>query len=171
MFKKTPVSASQPSGSHWLPKASALLLWTGAAASAAAWGLAFWPADPRPLAPSVGLQVTQPVALQAADIGKVLGLSSASETSLSPAAPEISSRLALIGIAKSGVNQSVALIAVDGQAAKPFARGTEVVPGLLLQTVTLQQAQLGARIDGPAQLQLSMPVRPEPATGVLASKP
>jgi general secretion pathway protein C len=75
--------------------------------------------------------------------------------------------LALIGIAKSGVNQSVALIAVDGQAAKPFARGTEVLPGLLLQTVTLQQAQLGARIDGPAQLQLSMPVRPEPATGVL----
>jgi hypothetical protein len=56
--------------------------------------------------------------------------------------------LALLGIAKRGKEFS-ALIAVDGQAAKPYAKGAEVLPGLVLQSVSLQQAHLGASLGGP----------------------
>jgi hypothetical protein len=83
-----------------------------------------------------------------------------------PASPSLVSRLALLGIAKSGKEFS-ALIAVDGQAAKPFAKGTEVLPGLVLQSVNLQQAHLGASLGGPVQLSLDMPKRAEPARGVV----
>lgn len=165
------MSATAQSGSPGLRKLITALIWGAAAASAVAWGLAFWPGDGRPLAPSVSQGVvTATAGIQVPDIGKVLGVNRA-VSSQAPAAPELASRLALIGIAKSGVNQSVALIAVDGQAAKPFARGAEVLPGVVLQNVSLQQAVLGADINGPVQLQLSMPLRPEPATGLLPSKP
>jgi hypothetical protein len=83
-----------------------------------------------------------------------------------PASPSLVSRLALLGIAKSGKEFS-ALIAVDGQAAKPFAKGTEVLPGLVLQSVNLHQAHLGASLGGPVQLSLDMPKRAEPARGVV----
>lgn len=99
------------------------------------------------------------------ELGKVLGAGNfvASE----PAAPSLVSRLALIGIAKSGADMT-ALIAIDGQAAKPFAKGTEVLPGLVLQSVSLQQANLGASTSSPVQLSLDMPKRNEPARGVIA---
>jgi hypothetical protein len=100
-----------------------------------------------------------------ANLGKVLGAVSVSAVA-EPAAPSLVSRLALLGIAKSGKEFS-ALIAVDGQAAKPFAKGTEVLPGLVLQSVNLQQAHLGASLGGPVQLSLDMPKRAEPARGVV----
>ena len=56
---------------------------------------------------------------------------------------------------------------MDGQAAKPFAKGAEVLPGLVLQNVSLQQASLGASISSAAQIQLDMPKRAEPARGVI----
>jgi hypothetical protein len=74
--------------------------------------------------------------------------------------------LVLVGIAKRGQEIS-AIIAVDGQAAKPFAKGREVLPGLVLQSVSLQQAQLGSSVGGPSQLSLEMPKRSEPATGMV----
>jgi len=167
MLQKSAFTATPTAWSHWLSGLSATVLWGAAAASAVAWGLAFWPGDGKPLAPNITMDATPSGSLPAGEIGKVLGATLAGASSPAVAAPEISSRLALVGIAKSGAKQSLALIAVDGQAAKPFARGAEVLPGLLLQSVTLQQAQLGASMDGPAVLQLNMPVRPEPATGVL----
>ena len=171
MFNQSPVFVSAQKGWTGLSGLSAALLWAAAAASAVAWGLEFWPGDGKPLAPSVSqLANTAPAGPQATDIGKVLGANQA-VTAPAPAAPDLASRLALIGIAKSGDHQSVALIAVDGQAAKPFARGAEVLPGLVLQNVNMQQALLGAGIHGPAQLQLSMPLRPAPATGVMPNKP
>jgi hypothetical protein len=98
-------------------------------------------------------------------LGKVLGAVSVSAVA-EPAAPSLVSRLALLGIAKRGKEFS-ALIAVDGQAAKPFAKGAEVLPGLVLQSVNLQQAHLGASLGGPVQLSLDMPKRAEPARGVV----
>ncbi len=166
MLQKSALNTSPAAWSRWLSGLSATVLWGAAAASAVAWGLAFWPGDGKPLASNVSMDATPSGSLPAGDIGQVLGAKHAGAAPQA-AAPELSSRMVLIGIAKSGAKQSLALIAVDGQAAKPFARGAEVLPGLLLQSVTLQQAQLGASMDGPAVLQLNMPVRPEPATGVL----
>ena len=177
----------------WAAPAASFLVWAAATASLVAWGLAFWPGDGRPLANSVSMDTASNRAgvsnanLAAAgkgivantsslgsasssadtstgDLGKVLGASTAVQ--VEPAAPSLVSRLALLGIAKSGKEFS-ALIAVDGQAAKPFAKGAEVLPGLVLQNVSLQQASLGASISSPAQIQLDMPKRAEPARGVV----
>ena len=163
----------------WAAPATSFLVWAAATASLVAWGLAFWPGDGRPLANSVSMDTASnragvsnanmPAAgngmaanTSTADLGKVLGASTAVQ--VEPAAPSLVSRLALLGIAKRG-NAFSALIAVDGQAAKPFAKGAEVLPGLVLQNVSLQQASLGASISSPAQILLDMPKRAEPARG------
>lgn len=162
----------------WAAPAASFLVWAAATASLVAWGLAFWPNDGRPLANSVSMETASNRAgaltsnlgspsqtdAPTANLGKVLGASTM--VAAEPASPSLVSRLALLGIAKSGKEFS-ALIAVDGQAAKPFAKGTEVLPGLVLQSVNLQQAHLGASLGGPVQLSLDMPKRAEPARGVV----
>lgn len=162
----------------WAAPAASFLVWAAATASLVAWGLAFWPNDGRPLANSVSMETASNRAgaltsnlgspsqtdAPTANLGKVLGASTM--VAAEPASPSLVSRLALLGIAKRGKEFS-ALIAVDGQAAKPFAKGTEVLPGLVLQSVNLQQAHLGASLGGPVQLSLDMPKRAEPARGVV----
>lgn len=162
----------------WAAPAASFLVWAAATASLVAWGLAFWPNDGRPLANSVSMETASNRAgaltfnlgspsqtdAPTANLGKVLGASTM--VAAEPASPSLVSRLALLGIAKSGKEFS-ALIAVDGQAAKPYAKGTEVLPGLVLQSVNLQQAHLGASLGGPVQLSLDMPKRAEPARGVV----
>ena len=56
--------------------------------------------------------------------------------------------------------RGAALIAVDGQAARPFRLGAEVAAGLVLQVVTAQQVRLGADINGPVSVTLEMPSKP-----------
>ena len=162
----------------WAAPAASFLVWAAATASLVAWGLAFWPNDGRPLANSVSMETASNRAgaltsnlgspsqtdAPTANLGKVLGASTM--VAAEPASPSLVSRLALLGIAKRGKEFS-ALIAVDGQAAKPYAKGTAVLPGLVLQSVSLQQASLGASISSPAQIQLDMPKRAEPARGVV----
>ena len=162
----------------WAAPAASFLVWAAATASLVAWGLAFWPNDGRPLANSVSMETASNRAgaltsnlgspsqtdAPTANLGKVLGASTM--VAAEPASPSLVSRLALLGIAKRGKEFS-ALIAVDGQAAKPYAKGTEVLPGLVLQSVNLQQAHLGASLGGPVQLSLDMPKRAEPARGVV----
>ena len=187
VFNRTSTSSS------WAAPTASLLVWAAATASLVAWGLAFWPGDGRPLANNVSMDTASNRAgvsntnmaaagkgiaantsslgsasssadTSTADLGKVLGASTAVQ--VEPAAPSLVSRLALLGIAKRGKEFS-ALIAVDGQAAKPFAKGAEVLPGLVLQNVSLQQASLGASISSAAQIQLDMPKRAEPARGMV----
>lgn len=144
------------------PALASLMLWGLAAASFTGWALALWPADQRPVAvvamaaPSAG-----DLTGLKADISKVLG----SQPEVLAQAPALASRLSLWGVARAGDQQAVALISVDGQPAKQVSRGAEVLPGLLLQSVTLEQAVLGATPQGPAALLLPMPKRPEPVPG------
>lgn len=163
---QNPISNLSLNQRSWAAPTAGFLLWAAASASLVAWGLAFWPHDGQPLASSVamGQSVAANTALSAGDLGKVLGASTT--LAAEPAAPSLVSRLVLVGVAKSGSEIS-ALIAIDGQAAKPFAKGAEVLPGLVLQSVSLQQAQLGAGIGGSAQLSLDMPKRAEPARGMV----
>ena len=162
-MRQNTTSNSPWSWSQTTPALASFVVWGAVSASLVAWGLAFWPANQQPLAPSLASAVL-PTPMQAAELGKVLGMNSQSEASTEKAAPSTASRLSLIGVAKSGARDMVALIAVDGQAAKPIARGAEVLPGLVLQSVSLEQASLGAALNAPAQLQLEMPKRAVPAT-------
>ena len=144
------------------PALLSFTLWALAAASFTGWGLAMWPVDQRPVAAvaeayesSTGLEALQP------DISKLLGRQDQAVVS----APALASRLSLLGVAKAGDSDAVALISVDGQPVKPVLRGAEVLPGLRLQSVTLEQAMLGASLRGPASLVLTMPKRAEPVSG------
>jgi hypothetical protein len=148
----------------WAAPIASFVVWGAATASVVAWGLAFWPHDGQPLAPSVVMEQVAPLGAHPADLGRVLG--AGHSVGADPVAPSLLSRLALLGIAKRGADMA-ALIAVDGQAAKPFAKGAEVLPGLVLQSVSLQQANLGASPSGPVQLRLEMPKRAEPARAVV----
>ena len=144
------------------PALASFALWALAAGSFTGWALALWPTDQRPVAV---VAMAAPAAADMpglkADISKVLGR----QPEAMAQAPALASRLSLLGVARAGDNQAVALISVDGQPVKPVLRGAEVLPGLLLQSVPLEEAVLGVTPQGPAALVLPMPKRPEPASG------
>ena len=64
-----------------------------------------------------------------------------------------------VDIAPTLATACAALIAVDGQPAKPFRVGAVVDEGLVLQSLHPRQARLGASVDGPATLTLDMPAK------------
>ena len=159
MFKN---QLSQPisSGTTWLPALVTTLVWAALGLSALAWGLAVWPKDGKPLADSVAApQAASSVVVQAADIAKVLGDSSAPAASSEANAPAVL-RLSLLGVAMAAKGNEIALISVDGQAPKPFHVGATVSAGLVLQAVTPTQALLGAALKSPTLSTLEIPKRP-----------
>ena len=144
------------------PALASFALWALAAGSFTGWALALWPTDQRPVAVvAMAAPAAADMSGLKADISKVLGR----QPEAMAQAPALASRLSLLGVARAGDNQAVALISVDGQPVKPVLRGAEVLPGLLLQSVTLEEAVLGATPQGPAALVLPMPKRPEPVSG------
>ena len=148
------------SGTTWLPALVTTLVWAALGLSALAWGLASWPKDDKPLADSVAASPAAISAVvQAADIAKVLGDSSAPAPS-SEANTPAALRLSLLGVAMAAKGNAIALISVDGQAPKPFHVGATVSSGLVLQAVTPTQALLGAAIKSPTLSTLELPKRP-----------
>ncbi len=144
------------------PVLASFALWALAAGSFTGWALALWPTDQRPVAVvAMAAPAAADMSGLKADISKVLGR----QPEAMAEAPSLASRLSLLGVARAGDNQAVALISVDGQPVKPVLRGAEVLPGLLLQSVTLEEAVLGVTPQGPAALVLPMPKRPEPVSG------
>ena len=144
------------------PALASFALWALAAGSFTGWALALWPTDQRPVAVvAMAAPAAADMSGLKADLSKVLGR----QPEAMAQAPALASRLSLLGVARAGDNQAVALISVDGQPVKPVLRGAEVLPGLLLQSVTLEEAVLGVTPQGPAALVLPMPKRPEPVSG------
>ena len=137
-------------------------LWSLVAASVTAWSLSLGSSDQRPvvsasLPPDSGFFN----AVSADDIARLLGYRAADAVALQAQVPDpLASRLKLLGVAKAGSIRAVALIAVDGQAAKPVKRGEEVLPGWVLQSVESDQAVLGSGMQTPPALVLPMPKRP-----------
>jgi general secretion pathway protein C len=99
--------------------------------------------------------------LSADGFAHLLGYRATDAVAMQPeSADPLASRLKLWGVAKAGSSRAVALIAVDGQAAKPVRRGEEVLPGWVLQSVEPDQAALGSGMQTPPSLVLPMPKRP-----------
>ena len=75
------------------------------------------------------------------------------------AAPQASlaSRFALSGVVAGAPGGGAALIAVDGNPAKPFRVGGVIEEGLVLQSASARQATLGQSRDSPALVTLDMP--------------
>ncbi|MBY0455495.1 MAG: general secretion pathway protein C [Burkholderiaceae bacterium] len=143
------------SESRWAVRLTTLALWALAAASAVYWGL-------RLSAPSAGLAVSAaaaaPVAPDAQAVARLLGVGPAVAMPTAPVA-SAGSRFALLGVLSGrSSGGGAALIAIDGQPAKPFRVGAVVDAGLVLLALEPRQARLGAA-GGPASLTLEMPPR------------
>jgi general secretion pathway protein C len=134
-----------------LPAVS-LLVWGAVAFSAVTWSLRWY-------APSANLShATAAQSLPELDV-------SAAARSLGAfpvqavAAPTLASRFQLQGVMVGGPNAGAALIAVDGQAAKPYRVGAVVTDGLVLQSTLGRRVNLGPAMDGPQTLVLELPAK------------
>jgi general secretion pathway protein C len=66
------------------------------------------------------------------------------------------SRFVLTGVVADKAQSGAALIALDGQASKPYRVGATVADGLVLQSVSARRAVLATALNAPASLTLEM---------------
>lgn len=142
-------------GQRWGVRLSTLLLWALAAASLVYWGLRLSSAPAGLAVPAVA---SAPPAPDAQALARLLGALPAQAA----AVPQVSSaspgRLVLVGVlAGQRSGGGAALIAVDGQPAKPFRVGKVIDGGLVLQSLGTREARLGASKDAPTTLTLELP--------------
>jgi general secretion pathway protein C len=149
---------------------SAFVIWSLVAATAVFWVLRFAASPPR--VPAYAVAVGNSVAVRG-DLGRLFGVAPRA-IGLAQAAPEAPSRFKLIGVmaprgaeAQSAPGNGVALIAVDGKPAKPFAVGAPLDGNLVLQSVGMRTASLGPA-QGARSVLLELPALPPPNSGVLA---
>jgi general secretion pathway protein C len=139
---------------RWTVYGSTFLLWALLAASAVYWGMKLSSAAAPPPAPAAprAAPVVDPVA-----VARLLGAgpSTAAPAEAAPAA----SRFALLGVVANASSGAAALITVDGRPARPFRVGTQIEPGLVLQSVDTRHAKLGPDANGPATVTLELPQR------------
>jgi len=148
---------------------SAFVIWSLLAATAVFWALrlAASPAVVPPYAVAVGNSVAV-----RGDLSRLFGATQRA-TVATPGAPEAPSRFKLIGVmaprpgaAQAEPGYGVALIAVDGKPAKPYAVGARVDSDLVLQSVGLRTASIGPA-QGARSVLLELPALAPPNSGVL----
>ena len=142
---------------RWSVRLATLALWALALASTVYWGLRLSAA---PASLAVAAVAPAPPAPDAQALARLLGAVPATVAAASQAAPG-PGRLVLLGVlAGQHSGAGAALIAVDGQPARPFRVGAVVVEGeLVLQSLGRREARLGASPGGPATLTLELPAR------------
>jgi general secretion pathway protein C len=146
---------------------AAFVAWAVVAASLAFWALRLL-ARPLPVPPQA-----LPVSMDQAVRGDVLKLFPAAPAPVA-LEPQLASRFQLVGViaspAGSTVGGGVALIAVDGQPARPFRVGARVDGPHVLQSVSSRGAEIGPP-GGAAAATLAAPTLPPPNTGTLPPPP
>lgn len=152
-----------------LARISAFVIWSLVAASAVFWALRLAASPPQvpPYAVAVGTSV-----VVRGDLGRLFGVPQRTAAAAQPAA-EAPSRFRLMGVmapraaaAQAEPGSGIALIAVDGKPAKPYAVGARLDSDLVLQSVGLRTASLGPA-QGARSVLLELPALPPPNSGVL----
>lgn len=140
---------------RWSVRLSTLVLWALALASVVYWGLRLSAA---PTGLAVSVVAPAPPAPDAQALARLLG-ALPSQTAAAPPVSAGPGRLVLVGVlAGQRSGGGAALIAVDGQPAKPFRVGAVVVDGeLVLQSLRPREARLGASRSGATTLTLELP--------------
>jgi general secretion pathway protein C len=154
-----------------LARLSAFVIWALVAATAVFWGLRL--SVRAPAAPPHTIALGETAAVRG-DLTRLLGAAPTAVAAVSGTVqPEAASRFRLIGVmaprpaaAAAGRLQGVALIAVDGKPPKAYAVGARLDGELMLQSVSLRSASIGAGKGQPTLL-LELPPLPPPATGTL----
>lgn len=153
----------------WTLRLITALLWALAAASAVYWALRIGGTGsaivmPEPTTPAASGDAS---ARQAA-IARFLGATDSAATSAINT--RANSRFSLIGVVAQG-RGGAALIAADGQPARPYRVGSRIDEGTVLQSVGPRHAVLAASADGPALQRLELPSLAAAAAAAPASRP
>ena len=159
----TAPSASLSGARRWPPVLAAALVWGGLALSAGYWGLRWWgeaPARALPVPPAPALTI------DSERVASALGARVA--TAAAPvAAPGLASRLRLLGVVAAREGQGAALISVDGQPAKPYRVGAQLVDGARVLALGPRHAEVGSdsariRLELPASAPVTPPMAVPP---------
>ena len=128
--------------SRFAPPLATTALWALAFGSVVFWGLRLSaPAAGAPFPPASRPMAAAP---DVNSLARALGaLPDAGPAAAAPAA----SRFTLLGVLAGSTHAGAALIAVDGEPAKPFRVGSTVSPGFVLESVAPRRVVLG-RGDG-----------------------
>ena len=152
---------------------SAFVIWSLVAATGVFWALRL-SASPPPV-PPYAVAVGNAVAVRG-DLSRLFG-APLRAPSVAQATPEAPSRFKLVGVmapgsktAQAEVGQGLALIAVDGKPAKPFAVGARLDSDLVLQSVGLRTAAIGSA-QGTRSVLLELPALATPVPGTGAPAP
>lgn len=142
----------------WRPRLVTFLLAALATASVGYWVLK-WPAPTSTAKVTVPEPVTQPI--DTAKVARLLG-ANPDAAGMGGQKPAVSaaSRFKLSGVIALGASQGSALIAIDGQPAKPFRVGDHLTDELLLQTVHARSVTLAADRQGRGSITLELPPVP-----------
>lgn len=149
---------------------SAFLVWALVAAGVAFWALRLMV---RPTALPAHVQTVDTRVVAGGDFVRMFGAAPVAE-SAAPAPIAESSRFKLLGVLAPVAHEGsparsrsgVALIAVDGKTAKPYAVGASLDDTLILQAVSRRSASIGPA-GGAASVVLELPPPAAPATGTL----
>ncbi len=137
----------------WWLRIATFLLAALAAASATYWALK-WTAGAS-TTPSAAPTISAPVQTDPQIVARLLG--GGQVAVVASVSERAANRFKLTGVVASGANSGYALIATDGQPARPYRVGTAVSDALILQSVSTRSAALGARQDAPAAFTLELP--------------
>ena len=150
---------------------SAFVIWSLVGATAVFWAMRLAASPPQ--VPTYAIAVGNSAAVRG-DLGRLFGVAPRPAAGQQAAAPEASSRFKLIGVmaprnpvVQAEPGQGVALIAVDGKPAKPYAVGARLDSDIVLQSVGLRTASLGPAQGGRSSVVLELPKLPPPHSGVL----
>ncbi len=152
-----------------LARVSAFVIWSLVAATAVFWALRFGVQGPRAPAHAVAIDRATPLH---GDLARLFGAAT-TVAAVPEAVPEAPSRFRLVGVMapksrslEGPGTYGLALIAIDGKPARAFAVGSRLDSKLVLQSVGLRTASLGAA-EGSRSFLLEMPPLNAAATGVL----
>jgi general secretion pathway protein C len=140
----------------WRTRVVTFFLAAAAAASFAFWWLK-WPMAAR--TDRVATPELAPSTIDSAKLAQLLGFSAGGPNAAAPMA-NAAARYKLIGLIAQGSQRGSALIAVDGEPAKPFRVGELVTDGMLLQSVKGRSVTLAPEMTGNQGVTLEMPSLP-----------
>ena len=163
----------------WFVRLLTLLVWAGAAGSATFWALKHVQSDD---GTGTVATIAPPLAQASpADMQRVLGRNLVAPVVAAAAPPrpaDPAARFALLGVVADRGNSGVALLSIDGKAARPYRVGTEVEDGVKLVKVAAREATLEGSKGGqsftlelPRSGRPSGETRPMPSAAASAARP
>lgn len=139
------------------PGVVAVLLWLAAGLCLGYWVMQALGRTPLTPVAAPAVPIPSP---DAAGLARVLGAAPPASAPSAPGTPPpLSSRFQLLGVVNAGQLGGAALIAIDGQAPKPYRVGAELDDGVVLKSVQQRSVRLELR-SGQQGFELSLPAPP-----------